>query len=653
MNVGAFPDLRSLDASASLRALTDYARTLNSFGRSVSFDSNIWDLSHAKPVRAYSSATHRLFFTRLNSRIDPSSVGCEPYSESFSNTLKILLYLREFKKPCEFSTYRNILSAASHLYEALAAVGYDIVRVTRKHFEQAFKAASNRAPATQRTIARALTEISAFIDKHALAKVRTSFKPSLKQFRYLEGASAEARAARAIRMPSEELIDAIIAMSNVVRQSGNDDDILRSSIVELLMCAPWRINELLSLRVGDIRRQVIVDPKTGTKVSVVGFFHKGSKGAKDSIKWIPSAMREVAERAYSDIKRITAPYRKIALWMSKHPGRAFLAEPFCLADPETLLTTEEVSSIFGISTLSGVRYRMTALKVPFIILNERFLYRLADLESAILKLQETPVKTFDPTKHLLLVPLNFFRSVSGDMTPVLRAVKYNQIGQFLKSSSRHQSVFERLKILDCDGRPYEITSHVFRHYLNTIAKDGGLPELDIARWSGRERIEQNAVYDHTNGRQLATHIRSLRATQGIRGPKIDMVEKLPPIERDGYLSTLIDTAHMTDIGACVQNWTAAPCPYDGGCADCGDHLVIKGNEKQLARATRLLAEHEEMLAIAKAEMNDETFGASNWVAHHQAKVAGLKAILAVHFDEKIPNGTFVQIVAPSKKGENN
>jgi hypothetical protein len=61
-----------------------------------------------------------------------------------------------------------------------------------------------------------------------------------------------------------------------------------------------------------------------------------------------------------------------------------------------------------------------------------------------------------------------------------------------------------------------------------------------------------------------------------------------------------------------------------------------------ARAERLLAEYETMLSIAKSEMAEGTYGASDWVAHNEKKVEGLEKVLAVHADQSIDDGTAVQ-----------
>lgn len=129
----------------------------------------------------------------------------------------------------------------------------------------------------------------------------------------------------------------------------------------------------------------------------------------------------------------------------------------------------------------------------------------------------------------------------------------------------------------------------------------------------------------------------------MNGPIVATLKSLPPAERDSFLKARFKTAHMTDIGACSQDWSMAPCPSHGACGSCGEHLVIKGDATQKARAERLLAEHESMLSQAKSEMDEETRGASTWVAHNTKMVEGLRKTIAVHEDPVIPDGTVVQV----------
>jgi hypothetical protein len=644
MNVHVLPNRRLLDAETSLTLLVARARALQAFGPTVDFDAPVWDLTDIKVARPSAAQTHRLFFTRIAERETRSMEGRVAFEPNFGNLLKAMIALREHAGAAGQARYRKLLQAGRHLYETLENRGFDPTRLTSDDFETAARSVKHTSASNRNVIGQDLENLAEFVNKHALAKARIVFANPYPRQRYDSKTDEKSCENRADKMPSEELIDAVIAMSDIVRERGDDRDVLRSSIVEGLMCAPWRINEFLVLLANSVRRKTVADPKTGQAVNAFGFAHDGSKKADDSIKWLPSPMVEVAERAVADIIRITQPARDVARWMETHPGRAYVAERFRLADPGTQLTMSDIAEALGLASKNAAVYWLRANQVPFEKRDGRFRCSLGDLEAAVLRLQpklrpDMPQRLSD---YLLLVPEHYFRIDMASLPCIVTFVTDAQIGGFLQTSGRHKSVFERLQILDAGGKPYVVTSHAFRHYLNTIAKDGELSELDIARWSGRKRIEQNAAYDHTGGRQLKKRMRQMLNTKAMRGSLAETVKKLTPVEREEFIKARINTAHLTDIGACIQDWSLAPCPKHGSCAGCGDHLVIKGNLVQKARAERLLAEHESILAHAKSEMDEGMFGVSDWVAHHAKVAEGLRKTVAVHNDPEIPAGTVVQ-----------
>jgi hypothetical protein len=642
MNVTPFPDIRSLDAKTALARLTEYARSLNAFGPTVDFDAPVWDLSDIKRARPSAAQTSRLFFTRITARETRSMEGRIAFEPAFGNLIKTIITLREFNSPSGQARYRKLLQASRHLYEELADRDFDPVGLTTDHFEAACSAVAKTSPSNRYQIGQDLAEIAEFTNKHALSKLRIAFKNSHERQRYDQKIDDTSKDNRASKMPSEELIDAVIAMSEIVREKGNDADILRAAIVVLLMCAPWRINELLNLLETCERTDTVTDVLTGDKHDAFGIAYCGSKGAPDSIKWIPTAMVEVAKRALADIRRITQSARDAALFMENNPGRAYLAEPWRLADPDTLLTMIETANATGLGGPEASRYWLNAKNVPVATVDGKLRCRLGDLEAAILRSQPKLPADQPQTlsQYLLLVPDHYFHEQRAPIPALVTFVTDAQIHGFLSTSGDQKSVFERLDILDENGKPYVVTSHAFRHYLNTIAQDGELGQLDIARWSGRKSIAQNAAYDHTDGRQVAKRMRE--AHNAMSGPMAETIKRLP-MDRAEFLTSRIKTAHMTDIGACVQNFSLAPCDKHGDCVSCGDHRIIKGNAVHKARAERLLVEHETMLKLAKNEMDEGNYDASTWVQHNEKVVAGLKKTIAAHADTEIGDGTIVQV----------
>ena len=644
MNVHALPDRRLLDAETALAGVIDRARSLHAFGPTVDFDAPVWNLTDIKVARPSAAKTHCLYFTRIAERETRSMEGRIAFKPAFGNLVKSIIALREHARPAGQARYRKLLQAARHLCETLENRGFDPTRLTSDDFLAAARSVEKTSSSNRNAIGRDLEYIAKFLNKNGLAKSLIVFKNPHRISRHSTKTDDASREHRAKRMPSEALIDAVIAMSDIVREKGDDRDILRAAIVEALMSAPWRINDFLMLLADCIRRDAFIDPSTGDRTDTFGVAHSGSKGADDPIKWMPSAMVEIAERALADIVRITQPARDVALWMEKHPGRAYLAEPFRLADPATQLTMYDVADALGLGSKEAATYWLRANDVPVAKRDRRFWCSLSDLESAVLRAQPKlpPGMQQRFSQYLLLVPQHYFRDDLPTIPGILTFVTDAQVGSFLQTNGKHKSVFERLEILDADGKPYVVTSHGFRHYLNTIAQDGELPQLDIARWSGRKRVEQNAAYDHTGGRQLVKRMRQMLDANAMRGGTAGAIKKLPPADRESFLKARINTAHMTDIGACIQDFSLTPCPSFGACAGCGDHLIIKGDPTHKVRAERLLVEHETMLALAKAEMDEGTRGASNWVAHNEKMVTGLRKTIAVHADKEIADGTIVQ-----------
>ena len=105
---------------------------------------------------------------------------------------------------------------------------------------------------------------------------------------------------------------------------------------------------------------------------------------------------------------------------------------------------------------------------------------------------------------------------------MFQAVAYSQIQTAFGANAElnRSSVFARHEYMDNKGLPLSIGTHQFRHFLNTLAQTGGLSQIDIAKWSGRANIHQNAAYDHESGPELLDRMReALGDGEGIIGPR--------------------------------------------------------------------------------------------------------------------------------------
>lgn len=651
------------DCRTNMSALVEHARKLQVFGPDVDFDAPIWDITSTRKLRPTSAQVRKLYFmTRGKGRA--SEDGREVMARPFGDLIRSIVVLREFARP--FGSHTKVVDASKALYEVLRDQNYDPAELTSEHFARAARLLEERMSRTSSySQAGALVEIAKFLNDRALTKAIISFRnPISREDDIGSRIDDKARSRRAEKMASEEVIDAIIAMASMVTL---DTDILRARIVELLFCAPWRINEVLNLSVDCIRTEKatsngepILDD-SGQQVENFGIAYGGSKGYPDSVKWIPTAMVDVAKKAIADITRITQPARDVAKWMAQHPGRAFLPPPWRLADPETEVWSRDLPNLLGVSNFNAGRLTLHTWRVepkerrklpgqPGI---PQCVYRLGDIEQKLLELQpKLPADAPRPLEeYLLLLPLHFFHPVRNSFESIVTIFSDRHMRTFLTGSGYVKSVFERLDLRDEQGKPYNLRSHAVRHYLNTLAQEGGVSQLDIARWSGRKNLHQNSVYDHMSGMALAETTREVLKTGAVMGSVAETFKRLPPVERDEFLKARFATAHTTDLGMCFQDWTLAPCHKHGGCADCGEHLIIKGDSKHIARTQQMLQEQKAMLAEAEKEVSEETYGASNYVDHNRKIVAGLEKALAVHNDPDIPDGTLVQVGDEPKEDE--
>ncbi|MEY9185047.1 hypothetical protein ABIG06_006549 [Bradyrhizobium sp. USDA 326] len=652
MNVIAFPDRLAIGARENLAAMVAKARSLQVFGPSVDFDASVWDLSHCferKPGKAFSSAV--LYFTARQEKPSRKIEGRTDLTDPFASFLKAMIVMRQFASPTSFGVHQRSLMVGRLLYEALAKCGHDIVDARPKDFMEAVAAIRKvYTGSSTYSCGEELERIGRFVDKHQLCKVPIRFvNPIERVDDNAYRVDDEAKEARAKKLPTDQSIAAVIEASIQVRNGGADPDLARMSVLEILLSAPWRINELLNLR-ADCERW---DERPDGAVRF-GIVYEGSKEAPDDVKWIPTKMKPIAERAVKDLLRLTETSREVARWMEAHPGRAWLPEPWRLRDQNTLVTATDVAETMGFSHRGAATLWMKTHGYAGRVLKHQMTFRQGDLEAAILsdvaKVMKDVPKGRLLSEYLFLFPANYFHRSRAIIPSVPTFLSQAQMRDFLVGDDAEKdesisagSIFRRLKILDSKGQPFKLPSHGPRRYLNNLANEGLVSELDIARWSGRKEISQNSAYDYTGGAPLGRVIRGMVKSKSVQGRIAATVRKIRPADREDFLKARFATSHTTDIGMCVSDWSLAPCASHGACAaGCGDHMLVKGNPKHLQRAQQLLTEHEAMLEQARQAAAEGALGAGPWVEHNERMVAGLRKALAVHQDPAIADGTIVQ-----------
>ncbi|TPJ43458.1 hypothetical protein FJ434_01290 [Mesorhizobium sp. B2-5-13] len=643
MSVQTLPSARLRNARANLLAMVEKAKSITTFTESP-FESPVWVVSASKRNRASSANVNgdRLYFT-------DSKPGCRGIDgrvdlrEPIASLIKAAVRLREDDNPRILNDHMELIRAGRFLQEAAKGINYDPALFLPDHFVAAAAASRKKdAESTAYNIGKKLVELADWTNRYNLAKVRIDFSnPNRRPNDHSMRVGPEAEARRIKKLPSDAALGALPILANMVTE---DIDVLRMRTVELLGCGGWRINELLTIAAdceveeAAFRQGKPVLDDQGKPVVRYGIRYFAEKIGSPRIKWIPTPLVSVARRAIADIRRITQPVRDDLMWMKQHPGR--INVPGLSGNPGDLISLSRLACFLGLYPGTGRSWcRTWGVEIRELGQRESGV-RSGDVADAI-KRRWPDVPKLD--EYMFLILQNATHAIRPSIPGSIRFLTDQMISHFLCGHAGVPSIFEQYGFTEPDGTPIRVTTHQFRHWLNTLAQEGGMSQMEIARWSGRKDDAENDFYDHVSGMHLAKKARELIEAGSIRGPLATASAGLPPKDRQQFLQTHLATAHVTDLGMCVHDWSLTPCLIHGDCSDCDDTIVVKGNEKQFRNAKALFDETTLLLAKAKSEVAAETYGAGRWEAAHERTLDGLARILGIHQDASIPDGTLVHL----------
>lgn len=638
------------DAEGNLAKFIDYCRNeITAFGADIDFDADEWDVTDY-----YSNQGHR------NSKVGRITIhftqrknaGATPFCPQLSGFAKA--YVRS-------QLYNNNSSSFTRAITAFRALDTSIREQNILSLSDCDASIFNKASlvlqigqSDDSSAGAVLGKIARFLDEKGLV-----YAP-LHNWRYIKvrkgsngkvGPEFEKR--RRKNLPSQEVLDALAKSFCLATEPR---DILITSVAAILCSAPERVNEVMVLAENCETEQSASDGK-----NYLGLRWAGSKGASDHIKWILPGMADVVRTALKRIRIITEPAREMARWYEKNAERLFLPPEFEHLREKEILTLEEVGALLNLAPdKRSVRSWIKPTGIPYVYIphltptngvTEIQAIRFADFENYIIGTLPAGFPIYDSARRLkyseslLVVPYGLFRKGKNHSRCMFEVIKYHHIGcalgQNQKSGSR--TVFQRLGI-DPDGQ-LAMRSHQFRHWLNTLAQGANLSQLDIAKWSGRASVQQNAAYDNVSSEEIVTQI---RASLGDHAKAIGSLAEIPknlPVTRDEFAAMTVPTAHVTLYGFCIHDFTALPCEMFRKCLDCREHVCIKGSSEKTEHVRETLNAAREILATAKQAVADDVYGASDWIPTQEATVERLEQLVAILTDPNVADGAVVQLRA--------
>ena len=278
--------------------------------------------------------------------------------------------------------------------------------------------------------------------------------------------------------------------------------------------------------------------------------------------------------------------------------------------------------------------------------------QFADLEASVVsQLPKDLLARPQGKKYSELLFLTEGKALRGpfsDIGVLFAQVSYASIASCLRGAGGcGRSIFESYGFANPDGTPIKVNTHQFRHWLNTLAQLAGVSPIDIAIWSGRKSVAQNEVYNHITQEQRLERLRSQVGDQNKAVGALSTLPKVIPIARADYAAAKIPTAHVTDFGYCVHDFSFEPCQLHRDCLSCNDHVCVKGDKGAEARLSLKLEETARLLGEARSALSQEEYGADRWVEHNASVLERLVALKSVLEDPSIENGAIIQLSNPT------
>lgn len=640
-----FTPKAELDAIANLAAFVAMCKSqLTIFGSDLHFEGMEWDITKFVQLKGHGKKRIRIYFSTMETADDvrPTQMA-EPFASFAKAYVRYMQGMRPTKNPSVRVTALRALDAS------LREMGdSDPVRVDGETFNRAARVIAERlAGKTAYRIGTQLEVLAAFMSEHRLTTVPISWRSFIKRPVDSVRVGHEFDKRRVEKMPS---LAALEALPKAFHFATQPKEILYSSIAAILCSAPDRINEVLLLT-----ENCEVHDRTSEGKDAYGLRWWPAKGAEPMVKWVIPSMAPVVAESIARIRRLTEDARDIARWYESNPKSLYLPSELEHFRTKELLTMGELLQVLYLDggNHNAAREWCITNGVPLEKVRRLLYVRFADVEKAVFAQLPAGFPILNAeyglkySEALIVVRRNELHPEKATYRCNIDTVTINQVNTALGARSVHgfESIFDRLGLTEPDGSPIRVTTHQFRHYLNTLAQAGGMSQLDIAKWSGRIDIRQNEAYNHVSADQMVAKIRQAIGDEAQMFGPLAKLPKNIPISRDEFARLKIPTAHTTDFGFCVHDYTMMPCDLNADCINCDEHVCVKGDEHKAAMVKRRLIEAQDLLARATDATSEGYYGADRWMEHHQKTVERLTQLVEILDNPVVPLGSVIQLAS--------
>ncbi|MBV4369013.1 hypothetical protein [Erwinia phyllosphaerae] len=395
-----------------------------------------------------------------------------------------------------------------------------------------------------------------------------------------------AQEARKAKLPDKESLSAIAEIFALPDNQLSELDLFISSVFALLMCAPSRVTEILTLPADCEIHEADREGKLR-----YGLRFYSEKGFGGNVKWIPEVMVPVAEMAIRRLKTLSKSARTYAreIEISGEDGELY---------PDFPWYDKEKNILYSNALCLLFRYQL----------------------SNSIKTQKS-----------------LFKPTSAILNKNLGSTEYRR-------THSKKTIFDRHGYRGLHGHNLSLRTHQARHLLNTIAQHGGLGNFDLAKWSGRVRETQNRVYNHVSQDEMVqVSVKHGVPQIGIKPENTTTRAIANPSRRIDIKDTGHAAIHVTEFGYCSHDYVISPCTKFRDCINCSDHMCVKGDKDSLGRLEATAAYTEQLLEKAKFDIEEDEYGADKWVAYHEKMQARLLGLIALLKSKNLEDGALIRL----------
>jgi len=627
---------------------------LTVFGTDLNFDDNIWDITST--VSGKQNTNHRLIFSNFdysknNNKLKSTNIlpMNEPFLSFAKAYVKYKFGLLEVKSLSPLITVLRLLEKTlNEMTKGANPIDINMDILTRA----SQIGAENYTQAVMYRLGSKLEEIGNFLSEKRISKVPVDWKNPIKRPSDSQRVGKIADENRNKKMPSQKALE---ILPEIFFNATEPKELIVTSIIAILLGAPNRIGEVFLL---PYNCEVIQKDLKGNEQYGLRWYPE--KGADPMIKWIIPSMVDTIKLAVKRIKELTMDAREIAKWYELNPNKLFLpTELEYLRKIEYIDSKEASQIIFNEVTPSIISFFKTH-KIPYKVVpiygsgkgTKKTIVLFSDFERAIINLLPNNFPYLNKengltySDSLLIQRINEYSLQKSTLNPTINGFSIGFVNDALGGREIISSIFDKYGYREMDGSEIKVNTHQFRHYLNTLAQKGGVSQLDIAKWSGRKDIQQNTYYDHVTADEMLDMVRTTIGDKDLLiGPlaNIEEIKKKIIISRDEYAQLKIRTAHRTDFGICIHDFSMMPCQVHMDCINCTELVCMKGDKIGNENIKNRKTEVEKLLTVATKAQSDGYIGAKRWIEHHSLELQKLTELCNILDNQNVPVNSFIQI----------